>query len=258
MVMSTLFTFLLNKAIVVADRVIDHVVDNALSTTPAQPAISIDDVIRQTTEQLTAITAASRDAIIAKIEADKLEELRSRIQNLGFVLRVGKANEALAYVLTVKESVDYAENRLREGKNEWLGAAIAGKTTVVAALGHLSIDSGDEAQALATLCKRARHQVLNQIVSSLVAAGRPVPWDEIHAFLERDPAALPVLEQLAAPSSGQTAGAAAGEAIPKDLVSVSVADLSRGKIDVVQERHTPAATVLQPATKWPFPTSSRP
>ena len=55
-------------------------------------------------------SAPTRPAL--KIEADKLEELHSRVQNLGFVVRLNKVSEAFRYLLRVKELVDYAENRL--------------------------------------------------------------------------------------------------------------------------------------------------
>lgn len=184
MMFPTIFSFLLNKALTVADRVIDSAVDKYVQRESSQPTWTVDDVVRQSTEHLGEITIAARDAVIGKIEADKLEELHSRVQNLGFVIRLNKVNEAFGYLLTVKESVDYAENRLREGKGDWLSAVIIGKTTVVAALAHLQIDSASETAALAELCKRARHELLDQLAQQSFANRQPIPWDRVYAFLQ--------------------------------------------------------------------------
>lgn len=97
-----------SKALNIAERVLDRNVESAFDSARTQPPVALDDVLARAVEQLAETGAASRDAIIEKIEADKLEQLQSRIQNLGFVTRVGKVNDALTYILTVKESVDYA------------------------------------------------------------------------------------------------------------------------------------------------------
>lgn len=187
MLFPTIFSFLLNKALTVADRVIDSAVDKYAPREAAQPTWTVDDVVRQSTDQLAEITKAARDAVIGKIEADKLEELHSRVQNLGFVIRLNMVKEAFGYLLTVKESVDYAENRLREGKEDWLSAVIIGKTTVVAALTHLQIDSASETAALAELCKRARHELLDQLAQQSFENRQPIPWDRVYAFLQGGP-----------------------------------------------------------------------
>lgn len=192
MSLHSLFSLVVTKALTVAERVLDNFIDDLVPPRPSEvqgsnsmlvAKASIDEILQQTTERLSEIADASRDAVIGKIESDKLEELQSRIQNLAFLIRLGKVNEALTYVLSVKESVDYAENRLREGKSEWLGPTIIGKSTIVAALRHLEIDTATEAAALADLCKRARHELLDQVVGQLVATQQTIPWDKIQAFL---------------------------------------------------------------------------
>jgi hypothetical protein len=192
MLLSSALSFLASKAINIAERVLQQTVENAFDSPPQQPSGVLDDVLARSVEQLKETGAASRDAIIGKIEADKLEQLQSRIQNLGFVIRVGKVNDALTYILTVKESVDYAENRLREGKTEWLSATIVGRATVVAALSHLRLETAAEASALKKICVQARHQMLDQLVANRVRSSQPLPWEQIHAFLDNsvDGAAL--------------------------------------------------------------------
>jgi hypothetical protein len=213
MIFPTIFSFLLNKALTVADRVIDSAVDKYAPREAAQPTWTVDDVVRQSTEQLAEITKASRDAVIGKIEADKLEELHSRVQNLGFVIRLNKVNEAFGYLLTVKESVDYAENRLREGKGDWLSAVIIGKTTVVAALTHLQIDSASETAALVELCKRARHELLDQLAQQSFENRQSIPWDRVYAFLQGGSLATDLF------GSSQSPSRALGENNPDDVPS---------------------------------------
>lgn len=184
MLLSQALSFLASKAISIAERVLHQTVENALDRSPEQPSVALDDVLSRAVEQLAEMSAASRDAIIGKLEADKLEQLQSRIQNLGFVIRVGKVNDALTYILTVKESVDYAENRLREGKIEWLGATIIGRATIMAALSHLQLETAAEASALKNICTQARHQMLDQLVVYRLSRSQPLPWEQIHAFLD--------------------------------------------------------------------------
>lgn len=184
MLLTSALSFLASKAISIAEHVLHQTVENAFDRAPEQPSVALDDVLARAVEQLAETGAASRDAIIGKIEADKLEQLQSRIQNLGFVIRVGKVNDALTYILTVKESVDYAENRLREGKTEWLGATIIGRATIVAALSHLKLEAAAEASALKKICTQARHQMLDQLVAYRLSRSQPLPWEQIHAFLD--------------------------------------------------------------------------
>jgi len=167
-----------------AERVLDQTVENVLSAEPVSAHVALDESLNCAVDRLREIAAASRDAIIGKIESDKLEQLQSRIQNLGFLIRLGKASDSLAYVLTVKESVDYAENRLREGKAEWLSATIVGRATIVSALSYLQLDTTTEASALKQICASARHQMLDQLVAHVLAEGQSIPWERIHAFLE--------------------------------------------------------------------------
>lgn len=236
----TVFSFFLSKALTVADRIIDHAVDKYVPRDAGQPKWEVNEIMRQVTDRLAEMTSASRDAVIGKIESDKLEELHSRIQNLGFIIRLGKVNETLGYLLTVKESVDYAENRLREGKHDWLSAVIIGKTTVVAALEHLQIDSGAESAALADLCKKARYQLLDQLVQQSVAAQQPVPWEQVHAFLQGSSDASTLFAAEPLPESGQV--------IPEPEAALFNRQVATATI---------AKSVIAP-TLWPFPTSSRP
>ena len=105
MIFPTISSFLLNKALIVADRVIDRAVDKYAPREAAQSTWTVDDVVRQFTDQLAEIAKAARDVVIGKIEAGKLEELHSRVQNPGFVIRLNKVNEAFGYFLTVKSQL---------------------------------------------------------------------------------------------------------------------------------------------------------
>ena len=236
----TIFSFFLSKALTVADRVIDNAIDKYVPREPHQPDWAVNDVMQQVTDSLAEMTSASRDAIIGKIESDKLEELHSRVQNLGFIIRLGKVNETLGYLLTVKESVDYAENRLREGKHDWLSAVIIGKTTVVTALVHLQIDSSNESASLAELCKKARYQLLDQFVQQSFESKQQLPWEQIHAFLQGS-------------SDASTLFAADGMPEPIQVRAELLVQPSTAKVTKAEV----ASSVIAP-TVWPFSTSSRP
>lgn len=226
MLLTSALSFLASKAISIAERVLDRTVESAFESAPTQPPVALDEVLARAVEQLAETGAASRDAIIGKIEADKLEQLQSRIQNLGFVIRVGKVNDALTYILTVKESVDYAENRLREGKAEWLGATIIGRATIVAALSHLKLEAAEEARALKQICIQARHQMLDQVVAYRLSRGQPLPWEQIHAFLDSRVDGAALFDQSeSAPTSSAT--------IPKEWLEVRI-QLADGDCDICE------------------------
>ncbi|NEX60052.1 hypothetical protein [Noviherbaspirillum galbum] len=193
------------------------------STAPV-PSAQVERVLQEAMEQLAMISKASTDAIIAKIENDKLEELRSRIQSLGFLLKIEKKDEAFRYMLTLKESVDYALNRVNEGKTEWLSPCILGKSVFIATLEYCAVSADTERVELSRICKEAKHTLLNVIVPQILSNGGQVPWDQVEAFLVGTSNSLLELQVDEVPAANVATSTPAGK------------------------------TVLAPSGGWPFPT----
>lgn len=150
---------------------------------PVQPTVDIERVMKEAVEQIASLAKASTDAIISKIESDKLEELQSRIHNLGFLLRLKKTEDAFLYMLTLKESVDYAQNRVSEGKTEWISACIVGRSAIIAALEYCTLEADKEKEELFKICRQAKYQMLDLLVPQILSKNGKVPWDQVENFL---------------------------------------------------------------------------
>jgi DNA polymerase elongation subunit (family B) len=75
-------------------------------------AYQLRNLIANSTSSLKEAISIGIDKIIDKIEQDKLEELISRINNIDLLLRIKRHEQLLPYILQLRESVDYAKNRL--------------------------------------------------------------------------------------------------------------------------------------------------
>ena len=121
--------------------------------------------------------------IIEKIERDKLEELISRIKNLDMLLKLGKTDQLLQYVLHVKESVDYAKNRLAEGKNYWLMPYITGLSLVTATFSYIGNEIPEETENLNQFIAKTKVYILDTVTKELVTTGKPIRWELVEDVL---------------------------------------------------------------------------
>ena len=142
-------------------------------------ALSVDSAASYLAERIAEVALA----IVSKLESDKLEELRSRISNTALVLRMERANDSLAYTLSLKESADYARNRVREGKIQWFGPWLTAEALFAALLSATPSSSANHASALAEVLRESRHRILDLTIPHLVNSNRPIPWDTVSLFL---------------------------------------------------------------------------
>jgi ribosomal protein L40E len=147
--------------------------------------------LKNTSKRVEDLIQSSNQSLIRKIENDKLEQLDSRIRNLSTLISLNKESEALEYAMQLKESVDYARNRLREGKEEWLGAYLTGQSVYVSALlfSKAEVNENDLLNDIKDLLFKTRIQLLNNFKSTLLASEN-TPWIEIHSFISGDSDAL--------------------------------------------------------------------
>lgn len=151
---------------------------------------ALERVIARSVERLEAGLQAVVGAVVDKLESDKLEELQSRARNLGFLISTGRTDQVLQYAVTLKESVDYAANRIQEGKQRWIGSWLAGHGVFVAALSLCGAATPAIVREYAKVIGKIRLDVLDAIAPELWRAGGRLPWQDIAAFLRGDDSAL--------------------------------------------------------------------
>jgi hypothetical protein len=158
--------------------------DSISSVSPAGTnAIASDASFKQAAVELRQAISDASTQVIEKLESDKLELLGSRIRILGDMIKIGDKSEILRYQFSLREVVDYAENRIAEGKSDWTGPLLLGKVAIFSALQICSADTEDARKELETLCRKARHEIADLAVRHAVREGNKIPWMEIDNFL---------------------------------------------------------------------------
>lgn len=130
------------------------------------------------------------DKVINKIEKDKLEELISRINNINLLFRIKRHEQLLPYVLQLRESVDYAKNRLSEGKQHWLMPYMIGLGMVCATFSYLGEQDFSASKELERLVYDTKKMVLDEVSKVLVKQGQDIPWDLVKRVLDNDAGAI--------------------------------------------------------------------
>jgi hypothetical protein len=145
--------------------------------------LTVRDYIHESTAAIQATINAATQKIIDKIEHDQLELLISRTQNLSSLVKLNRLDQVLHYSMTLRETVDYAQNRHREGKNQWLGPYLAGNSVLLAALRLCDALSFEDLERFDKFVAEARLEVLNQSLPALLESGR-LPWVDIAKYVE--------------------------------------------------------------------------
>lgn len=141
------------------------------------------DLISSSTLSLKEAIFIGIDKVISKMEQDKVEELISRINNIDLLLRMKKDTQLLPYTLQLKESVDYAKNRLDEGKKSWLMPYMVGLGMVCATFSYLGEQEALISQELETLVLNTKKIVLTEVTKALLEEGQDIPWDLVKNIL---------------------------------------------------------------------------
>ncbi|RJX81248.1 lipoyl domain-containing protein [Pseudomonas sp. LS-2] len=162
------------------DRLTDGVQSGSAGGTVA---IVSDSNFKEAAAEIRQAVAGVTAAVIGKIESDQLELLCSRIRNMGDLIKLADQSEVRRYIFTLREVVDYAENRVSEGKKEWQGPFLMGKVAIFGALQFCSAESSEDRNALESLCRKAKYGLLDIAVTEMVQTGKKIPWDQIERFL---------------------------------------------------------------------------
>jgi hypothetical protein len=139
--------------------------------------------ISQTKAHLQEAITVVGEKIIEKIESDKFEQFQSRINNMEMLIQINNSKDLFSYALQLKESVDYARNRVSEGKHNWLAPYLTVLPLFALAL---KIQGGDTAkldQQFANAIEDWKHQTLNLVTQSLLEVTDEIPWAHIQNVL---------------------------------------------------------------------------
>jgi hypothetical protein len=142
------------------------------------------NLIYDSTESLKNVIQMSANQVIHKIEQDKMEELISRLKNIDLLLRMKNRDNLLNYLLLVQESVDYAQNRVNEGKFQWATVYLVGKSMIYAAFTYLGNESPQIEQELLRGLEEAKFKILDEISAVFIQSGRAIPWQSIKNVLD--------------------------------------------------------------------------
>jgi len=142
----------------------------------------LDRFVQKSVAELDQSIQFGISTVINKIENDALELLLSRARNLSALLDMGRYDHALHYAMTLRESVDYARNRLEEEKVHWLGPFLGGSGIYLAA-----VDAAG-ARREADLLEFRKHldeikiELLDYVVPRMIESGVKVPWATVAHF----------------------------------------------------------------------------
>lgn len=182
-----------------------------------EKSVASEEAHKQDVETLTTLIKGSSNAIIdevrasaqtvtTKIEQDQLELFAARLNNLKFLLDNGDDVTLRAYMLTARESIDYARNRYREGKLQWLPPFLYGLSVLAATMKCLKLDDSSAMSEVGSLVQEARELALDEAVKALVRSERRIPWRLIQDFWGgKDGAGEKLLDCLPAPAAKPTA-----------------------------------------------------
>lgn len=170
----------------IADRVL--AMNRDVATPGAAPlATTVREIVESSSASLAAAISSASDRIVQKLESDKLEELQARVKNVSMLLRMRREAQLLQPALTLNESVEYAQNRLREGKLDWLGPWLAGKAVFLAAMRACDAMGSDDFAEFEAEVATGRRVVLDWAAPILLRSSGTLPWDAIAAFMAGEP-----------------------------------------------------------------------
>lgn len=137
----------------------------------ADVSVTIENIAQNVVKQIT-----------QKIESDQLEKLVANVKGLQFAVKFQEANMIGPSVVTLSEHIEYAKNRIDEGKFEWLEPWMMAESIQIAALLFLA-KNDHKRQVVHALSYKFRLKILDYTGPALMNA-RPLPWVKISDFVD--------------------------------------------------------------------------
>jgi hypothetical protein len=207
---------------------------------------AIDDVARKLEGVVQDIVGQLTD----KLERDQLEKLTAQVKGVHFALEFGDSGMLGPALGRIMEQIEYAKNRIGEGKREWLGPWLMAESIRIVALRQLAQTD----KALEMIDSEAQTFRLNilDFAGEYLLGSRNMPWLKISEFVEgrnED-----VIGLIAAASHENSEVPKRTRTSPKTQPEDRLAAKAK-------KEDCPASgvkTVLTASSAWPFPTGTRP
>ncbi|MFM0158221.1 hypothetical protein PQQ99_37815 [Paraburkholderia sediminicola] len=120
--------------------------------------------------------------VIQKLEQEQLEKLAAQVRTVKLGLEFGNEGILTTSLVHITEQIEYAKNRLVEGKREWLGPWLIAESVRIAGL--RAVSGGDKASTVLNREALAfRLNILDYARDSLLKSSRS-PWLKIAEFVE--------------------------------------------------------------------------
>lgn len=152
-----------------------------------------EDLLTASEKSIKYVISVNADLVIEKIEQDKLEELSSRIKNIGMLIKLDSTDELMSYMMQLNESVDYANNRINENKEQWIAPYLMGKSMSLAVLNYLGYDDDHVFKDIVVATNDIKYKLLNRSIKILMSSKRDIPWDLYYEVLNNAPGSVPKL-----------------------------------------------------------------
>lgn len=152
-----------------------------------------EDLLTASEKSIKYVISVNADLVIEKIEQDKLEELSARIKNIGMLIKLDRTDELMSYMMLLNESVDYANNRIKENKEQWIAPYLMGKSMSLAVLNYLGHDDDQVLKDIIVTTNDIKYKLLNSSIKILMSKKHDIPWDLYYEVLNNTPGSVPNL-----------------------------------------------------------------
>jgi hypothetical protein len=152
-----------------------------------------EDLLTASEKSIKYVISVNADLVIEKMEQDKLEELSSRIKNIGMLIKLDETDKLMSYMMLLNESVDYASNRIKEKKEQWVAPYLMGKSMSLAVLNYLGHDDDHVLQDIIVTTNDIKYKLLNSSIKILMSSKRDIPWDLYYEVLNNASGSVPKL-----------------------------------------------------------------
>lgn len=138
--------------------------------------------IAEMSHKMEAIAQDVVNQISQKIESDQLEKLVANIKIVQLAAQFGEKSMLGPSLVTLSEHIEYAKNRLAEGKSSWFEPWMLAESIRIAVM--LTMAAGEHARhTVHQITLDFRLNILNHMGPELIKA-TPSPWIQISAFVE--------------------------------------------------------------------------
>ena len=191
----------------IAGKFLDRFARGSSTDSAGERVQELDAFIKTSVAELDQSLRVGIAAVIDKIETDNLEFLLSRARNVSALLDVGRFDQALQYAMTLRESVDYARNRLEEEKVHWLGPYLAGSGIYFAAVDAAGARREADLIEFRKHLEEIKVEIVDYVVPQMITTGAKIPWLVIAHFIVGTTDKLPELLAYLRDADGQSKAA---------------------------------------------------